>query len=126
MRMFNNLEGNRPMLYFLGGGLLLMSLFFMVVIFEKPELYAMQLVLGIHMILMGIQNRDELLDERVVALSNRAFKTSYMVTLLTGMLFFTLYTFGLITLKAESAIVIILAIMFLSFSVSNFMLWRKY
>ncbi|WP_313017522.1 hypothetical protein [Macrococcoides bohemicum] len=124
--MFNNLEGNRPMLYFLGGGLLLMSLFFMVVIFEKPELYAMQLVLGIHMILMGIQNRDELLDERVVALSNRAFKTSYMVTLLTGMLFFTLYTFGLITLKAESAIVIILAIMFLSFSVSNFMLWRKY
>lgn len=124
--MFDHLEDNRPMLYFLGGGLLLMSLFFMVVIFEKPELYAMQLVLGIHMILMGIQNRDELLDERVVALSNRAFKTSYMVTLLTGMLFFTLYTFGLITLKAESAIVIILAIMFLSFSVSNFMLWRKY
>lgn len=124
--MFNHSEGNRPMLYFLGGGLLLMSLFFMIVIFEKPELYAMQLVLGIHMILMGIQNRDELLDERVVALSNRAFKTSYMVTLLTGMLFFTLYTFGLITLKAESAIVIILAIMFLSFSVSNFMLWRKY
>ncbi|TDM39334.1 hypothetical protein ETI06_10185 [Macrococcoides goetzii] len=124
--MFNHLEGNRPMLYFLGSGLLLMSLFFMVVIFEKPELYAMQLVLGIHMILMGIQNRDELLDERVVALSNRAFKTSYMVTLLTGMLFFTLYTFGLITIKAESAIVIILAIMFLSFSVSNFMLWRKY
>lgn len=124
--MFNHLEDNRPMLYFLGGGLLLMSLFFMVVIFEKPEVYAMQLVLGIHMILMGIQNRDELLDERVVALSNRAFKTSYMVTLVTGMLFFTLYTFGLITLKAESAIVIILSIMFLSFSVSNFMLWRKY
>ena len=113
--MFNHLEGNRPMLYFLGGGLLLISLFFMLVMFEKPELYAMQLVLGIHMILIGIQNRDELLDERVVALSNRAFKTSYMVTLFTGMLFFTLYTFGLITLKAESAIVIILAIMFLSF-----------
>lgn len=124
--MFSHLEGNRPMLYFLGAGLLLMSLFFMVVIFEKPEFYAMQLVLGIHMILMGIQNRDELLDERVVALSNRAFKTSYMVTLFTGMLFFTLYTFGLITLKAESAIVIILAVMSLSFSVSNFMLWRKY
>lgn len=124
--MFNHLEGNRPMLYFLGAGLLLMSLFFIVVIFEKPEFYAMQLVLGIHMILMGIQNRDELLDERVVALSNRAFKTSYMVTLFTGMLFFTLYTFGLITLKAESAIVIILAVMSLSFSVSNFMLWRKY
>ncbi|RAI80110.1 hypothetical protein BFS35_010015 [Macrococcoides goetzii] len=124
--MFNHLEGNRPMLYFLGAGLLLMSLFFMVVIFEKPEFYAIQLVLGIHMILMGIQNRDELLDERVVALSNRAFKTSYMVTLFTGMIFFTLYTFGLITLKAESAIVIILAVMSLSFSVSNFMLWRKY
>lgn len=124
--MFNHLEGNRPMFYFLGGGLLLMSLFFMFVMFEKPELYAIQLVLGIHMILMGIQNRDELLDERVVALSNRAFKTSYMVTLFTGMIFFTLYTYGLITLKAESAIVIILAIMSLSFSVSNFMLWRKY
>lgn len=124
--MFKHLEGNRPMLYFLGGGLLLMSLLFMIVIIEKPELYAMQLVLGIHLILMGIQNRDELLDERVITLSNRAFKTSYLVTLFTGMIFFTLYMFDLITLKAESAIVLILAIMSLSYSVSNFLLWRKY
>ncbi|WP_414053239.1 hypothetical protein ACMGE6_06815 [Macrococcus equi] len=124
--MFNHLEGNRPILYFLGAGLMVMSIFLMVVIFEKPELYAMQLVLGIHLILMGIQNRDEIVDERVTILNNRAFKTSYLVTLVTGMIFFTLYTFNLIHLNAQSAIVILLAIMFLSFSVSNFMLWRKY
>ncbi|WP_414047144.1 hypothetical protein ACMGE7_09660 [Macrococcus equi] len=124
--MFNHLEGNRPILYFLGAGLIVMSIFLMVVIFEKPELYAMQLVLGIHLILMGIQNRDEIVDERVTILTNRAFKTSYLVTLVTGMIFFTLYTFNLIHLTAQSAIVILLAIMNLSFSVSNFMLWRKY
>ncbi|WP_414045772.1 hypothetical protein [Macrococcus equi] len=124
--MFNHLEGNRPILYFLGAGLMVMSIFLMVVIFEKPELYAMQLVLGIHLILMGIQNRDEIVDERVTILTNRAFKTSYLVTLVTGMIFFTLYTFNLIHLTAQSAIVILLAIMNLSFSVSNFMLWRKY
>ncbi|MGV2928718.1 hypothetical protein RW115_08940 [Macrococcus capreoli] len=124
--MFDHLEGNRPVLYFLGFGLLLMSIFLMIVVFEKPELYAMQLVLGIHLILMGVQNRDDIVDERVVNLSNRAFKTSYLVTLFVGMIFITLYTFGLTTMRAESSIITILAIMFLTFSVSNFMLWRKY
>ncbi|MGV2876028.1 hypothetical protein ROU88_09065 [Macrococcus capreoli] len=124
--MFDHLEGNRPVLYFLGFGLLLTSIFLMIVVFEKPELYAMQLVLGIHLILMGVQNRDDIVDERVVNLSNRAFKTSYLVTLFVGMIFITLYTFGLTTMRAESSIITILAIMFLTFSVSNFMLWRKY
>ncbi|MCE4957430.1 hypothetical protein [Macrococcoides caseolyticum] len=103
-----------------------MSTFLMVVIFEKPELYAMQFVLGIHLILKGIQNREEIVDERVVHLSNRAFKTSYLVTLFVGMIFITLYTFDLIEMRPESSIIIILAMMFLSFSVSNFVLWRKY
>ncbi|MCU7557856.1 hypothetical protein [Macrococcus capreoli] len=124
--MFDHLEGNRPVLYFLGFGLLLTSIFLMIVVFEKPELYAMQLVLGIHLILMGVQNRDDIVDERVVNLSNRAFKTSYLVTLFVGMIFITLYTFGLTTMRAESSIITMLAIMFLTFSVSNFMLWRKY
>ncbi|WP_414052219.1 hypothetical protein [Macrococcus animalis] len=124
--MFDHLEGNRPVLYFLGFMLLAIALFFMVVIIEKPELYAMQFVLGIHMILMGIQIRDDIMDERVVNLSNRAFKTSYLMTLLISVIFFTLYTFDLINLRAEISIILILSIMFLSFSVSNFILWRRY
>ncbi|WP_414042387.1 hypothetical protein ACMGE9_08600 [Macrococcus sp. EM39E] len=124
--MFNHMEGNRPALYLLGFVMLAMAAFFMIVIIERPELYVMQFVLGIHMILMGIQNREEMVDERIVSLSNRAFKTSYLVTLFVGMIFFTLYTFDWIDLRAESAIIIMLSIMFLSFSVSNFVLWRKY
>lgn len=124
--MFNYMEGNRPLFYFLGFMLLTISIFFLIVIPDRPEMYVMQLVLGIHMVLMGIQNRDEVADERVISLSNRAFKTSYVFTLVTGMLLFTLYTFEIIHLKSERAIIILLAIMFLSYSVSNFLLWKKY
>lgn len=124
--MFNYMIGNRPLFYFLGFMLLTISIFFLIVIPDRPEMYVMQLVLGIHMVLMGIQNRDEVADERVISLSNRAFKTSFVFTLVTGMLLFTLYTFEIIHLKSERAIIILLAIMFLSYSVSNFLLWKKY
>ena len=84
------------------------------------SLWVMTLVLGIVLILRSFIFEGESFDEREQLINFKSYKMTFMITILIGMIFYSLYFFDGLHLPGEDAFIIYIALIVLFQGISSF------
>ncbi|TDL98267.1 hypothetical protein ERX27_03780 [Macrococcus brunensis] len=117
---------NQKVLFGMGIMLALLGAFIGIVVgMQNMSIWVMTFVLGIVLILRSFIFEGEHFDEREQLINFKSYKLTFMMTILIGMMFYSLYYFDWLHLPGEDTFILYMALVVLSQGISSFYYAKK-